>query len=236
MFVEQFDGLGTVGGFGHHFHVRLVVDDRNHAHADDVVVVRDQDSDFRLLSSCFRCRAAKVGRPFVGRPEFQPGRGACARRAGDLNVPAQSFGPFPDAQQSKMAVLWAGTGFRVKSLSVVLDLQDDLLRAELQFRLSPICAGMFDDIGDGFLADAQQVFLDDFGQWTSLAHRFNFDADAGVIGICRPLVRSALARLNSPPTGCASPRRTGAIHLALPHQVPRQFQMLCRRRSGFFPN
>ncbi len=50
VFVEQFNRLSSVGGFGHDFHVRFIIDDRNHAHADDIVIVGDKD---RVLTSFF---------------------------------------------------------------------------------------------------------------------------------------------------------------------------------------
>ena len=46
MFIEQFDGLYAIHGFGHDFHVRLVVDDGDDAHAHDVMVIGDQDPGF----------------------------------------------------------------------------------------------------------------------------------------------------------------------------------------------
>jgi hypothetical protein len=41
-------GLGAVGGLGDDFHVWLVVDDGGDAHADDVVVVGNEDTDFGM--------------------------------------------------------------------------------------------------------------------------------------------------------------------------------------------
>jgi hypothetical protein len=47
---------------------------------------------------------------------------------------------------------------------VILDLQDHVLGAVIQFNFRQRRAGMFDDIGQRLLGDAQQILLHRFGQ------------------------------------------------------------------------
>src|SRR5215469_3505544 len=74
--------------------------------------------------------------------------------AADSRHAVHPFSPFTNAQQSKMAFIRALALFRIKSFSIVFNLQDNFFRTELQFYFHTICAGMLHCIGNSLLCDA----------------------------------------------------------------------------------
>src|SRR6185437_3017072 len=80
-----------------------------------------------------------------------------------------------------MAFIGAGAGFGSEPATVVFYGENNFFAAERQMEQYPGSAGMFDGVGHGFLAAAQNVFLDDFRQWANFAFGFNLNPNGSSI-------------------------------------------------------
>ena len=128
-----------------------------------------------------------------------------------------------------MAIIGADGALRGEPDAVIFDLQNRLIRAELQFDSSPVRAGMLDDVGERFLADAQQVFLYHFRQEPRRAFGLQLHLHTGGTGNLAHAVGQGAGQVElreGPATQI--PHRTAHLHLAHGHEITRQLQVVER--------
>src|SRR5215469_5693359 len=102
--------------------------------------------------------------------------------ASDVGVATHALSAFPNSQQSEMTFVRADAMVGIKSLPIVIDSQHDAVRGELEVDFYRVCAGMFDGIGDRFLSNAQQIFLERFGERMYFSRSFDLYLNARAIG------------------------------------------------------
>src|SRR5579862_8933057 len=86
--------------------------------------------------------------------------GALIRSGNDFETAADFVRAFADAEQSEMAGLGTGRFVAGKAAAIVLYGKANEIRCVMQIDRNGFGIRMLEAVGDGFLADAQQMTLD----------------------------------------------------------------------------
>ena len=138
---EEFERLGAIRRFRHDLHVRFGVHQRDQAHAHDVMIVSDEDSNLLWLLHkryCAWARRRGVGRLRRAAPAgFRPARSSLfPARSQTLSCPSSRLARSDMPSRPKWPSLGptALSGAKPMPLSLIAN---HLLRAKLQLDLRP---------------------------------------------------------------------------------------------------